>query len=156
MSCFVMNEGSLSSLAYTLGWLMNEYSSVYHGFSSDFKAEFKTVVFNKVVRDEGHSVAYAEKHYEEEIYKLLYSLNLKAYNARYKEEGEFIPDFVKSAPRFTNNFQIVKTMQCWLYQCDETDDVTESDFYKIIETVVNIYMKYVFMHLPQYESAVWG
>lgn len=156
MSCFVMDKGSLSSLAYTLRWLMNEYSSKYCGFSSDFKAEFKAIVFNKVIRNEGHSVEYAENHYEEEIYKLLYSLNLKAYNARYKEKGEFIPDFVESAPRFTNNFQIIKTMQCWLYQCNETDDVTESDFYKIIETVVNIYMKYVFMHLPQYEFAVWG
>ena len=86
---------------------------------------------------------------------MLYLYNLKSYSTRYKEvyEEDFVPTF---SPKDMSDIQFVKSLQCWLYQSMDDENVLHSEFYKLLEDISNTYMKYLFMHTKEYENAVWG
>ena len=86
---------------------------------------------------------------------MLYLYNLKSYSTRYKEvyEEDFVPTF---NPKDMSPFQFLKSLDCWLYQSADDDGVYESEFYKILKEISDIYTKWTFMRLPEYENAVWG
>jgi hypothetical protein len=51
--------------------------------------------------------------------------------------------------------QVLKSLQCWLYQCNE-GDIPESGLYGLFDTDVQIYlMDKIITTLPEYEEAVW-
>lgn len=155
MSCFVMNERNLAGVARFIYRLMNVNDNIWHGFSSDFKQTFSVIVFNDMCRDEKHSEEYLRNNFEEHIYTMLYLYNLKSYSTRYKEvyEEDFVPTF---NPKDMSPFQFLKSLDCWLYQSMDDDGVYESEFYKILEKISNIYTKWTFNHLPEYQNAEWG
>lgn len=142
MSCFIMNERTLASMARRLTGLMNVNDNVWRGFSGNFKELFWNSLNRKLPS-------------EEVVYNMLYLNNLRAYCTRYDEvyEEDFIPRF---NPHDMSDIQFVKSLQCWLYQSMDDENVLHSEFYKLLEGIANTCMKHLFMHTKEYEEAVWG
>jgi hypothetical protein len=52
--------------------------------------------------------------------------------------------------------QVLKSLQCWLYQCNE-GDVPTTELYGLFDTDVQMYlMDTIITKLPEYEEATWG
>jgi hypothetical protein len=89
----------------------------------------------------------------------MFQLNVKAVDARYGN-GE-APKFRKLDYRFEHTeavplVQVLKSLQCWLYQCTE-GDVPETELYGLFNNDVQRYlMNEIIDTLPEYKHAVWG
>ena len=107
----------------------------------------------------------------EEMYRLLYQMNLDAYFARYGEKEE-IPEmpegkFIARMESATNkdgyyyskvtekHFQIYKTLQCYLYQCSE-GNVPDRKLYKGIAELVKVTAIMLVGGTEEYNNAKWG
>ena len=54
-----------------------------------------------------------------------------------------------------NPWQILKTFECFLYQCNE-GAAAKSELYQALVQAKNHYMHYLVNKLPEYAAAVWG
>ena len=92
--------------------------------------------------------------------KALMNLNYKAYNTRYKKEpapvdtpffDENIRNIFYKSLQCKNNrwlfdekilYQTLTTLNCWIYQCSESQEIEESPIYKAIKKIIQkIYYK---------------
>lgn len=88
----------------------------------------------------------------------MFALNVKGVNARYGEgEAEkFRPLDFKF--RLEGNYTLIsvyKSLQCWLYQCAEGDNIEESVLYKLMDQVKGYLAESIVSSLPEYEKAKW-
>jgi hypothetical protein len=52
--------------------------------------------------------------------------------------------------------QVLKSLQCWLYQCNG-DDVPKTALYELFDNDVQLYlMTEIIDALPEYQNAYWG
>ena len=82
-------------------------------------------------------------------------INIKAYNIRYrKEENDitdiFMPTFDGPLPDI---FQTLKSMQCWTYQCCDSQE--NDELYKIIEQAATQIMAELVGDMGGYKAAKW-
>jgi hypothetical protein len=95
----------------------------------------------------------------EALGQIMFLLNVNAVDARYGD-GE-AEKFRKLDYRFEHTeavslMQVLKSLQCWLYQCDE-GDVPTTELYGLLDTDVQLYlMTKIITQLPEYEEAYWG
>jgi hypothetical protein len=95
----------------------------------------------------------------EKLGHAMYQLNIKAVADRYGDNEA--RRFWKHEYRFEHTdavslVQVLKSLQCWLYQCNE-GDVPETKLYGLFDTDVQIYlMDKIITKLPEYEQAEWG
>jgi hypothetical protein len=95
----------------------------------------------------------------EKLGHAMFQLNIKAVDARYGngEAGKFR----QLTYRFEHTeavslVQVLKSLQCWLYQCNE-GDVPTTELYGLFDTDVQMYlMDTIITKLPEYEEADWG
>jgi hypothetical protein len=89
----------------------------------------------------------------------MFQLNIKAIDARYGN-GEAVK-FRKLDYHFEHTEavpleQVLKSLNCWLYQCSE-GDIPETALYNLFDTDVRLYlMSEITTRLPEYEKADWG
>ena len=95
----------------------------------------------------------------------LLKLNVIAFYNRYehiesikKEITEAVKSFVYEdlpiAER--NHFQVLKSIECFLYQCAEGEIPEKSTLYKALERIAEHLKSHIINKLPEYERAVWG
>jgi hypothetical protein len=95
----------------------------------------------------------------ERLGQAMFLLNSKAVEARYGN-GE-AARFRKLDYRFEHTeavslMQVLKSLQCWLYQCNE-GDIPTNELYGLLDTDVQLYlMDTIITKLPEYEEAAWG
>jgi len=95
----------------------------------------------------------------EALGQIMFLLNRNAVDARYGD-GE-AAKFRQLDYRFEHTeavslVQVLKSLQCWLYQCTE-GDVPETALYGLFDTDVQMYlMDKIITALPEYEQADWG
>jgi hypothetical protein len=95
----------------------------------------------------------------QKIYEVLRCMNAKAVCERYGRwdipgpEPMPVGDWCRTVEY--RPWQMLKTLECYLYQCAE-GSVFKSEFYQLLNTVKNQYMKYLVSHVTEYDSAVWG
>lgn len=156
MSCFIVNPRTLARIAnYICAHINNGYNCTH--LALDVSDEFKQLVCNS----NGEAS-------EEKIYQELYKLNYKAYNTRY--EGRHEPeenDLDKFAEYDNppvgmydhrinaNHYQMLKSMECYLYQCAESDELENSIVYKTIQRFKNAIINKIVHSLPAYDAADW-
>lgn len=100
------------------------------------------------------------KHYSiEKLAKDMVALNFKAVEARYEErargyfgEPAFKFDYVSHSSRE----EILKAMNCWIYQCYEGDEVPNHPLFIAIEKIANALTCKIVSDLPAYQKANWG
>jgi hypothetical protein len=99
------------------------------------------------------------KHYwEEELGKAMFQLNIDGVNDRYGE-GEaktFRALNYRYTPAHGSKIQVLKSLQCWLYQCME-GTVIKKPLYQFFDIFVEPhFMSSIISDLPEYNRAEWG
>jgi hypothetical protein len=88
----------------------------------------------------------------------MYELNIQAVIDRYGEEDRrrFIHNAYHYAPVHGSRIQVLKSLQCWLYQCAE-GETTEDPLYQFFDRVIERRLtNSIIRALPEYEQAEWG
>jgi hypothetical protein len=97
--------------------------------------------------------------WEEILGQEMFQLNIKAIDSRYGkgEARKFRPlDYRYKVTEPVPLVQVLKSLQCWLYQCNE-GDVPETELYKLFDNDVQLYlMNEIIDTLPEYRDAYWG
>lgn len=90
------------------------------------------------------------------IFMALNSLNSLALKVRYNEEPA--PGYKFCSIKYTEasscKVQLLKSLQCLIYQCSE-GSVVETGLYKKLVEVKNDLAELIVRDLPEYENAVW-
>jgi hypothetical protein len=89
----------------------------------------------------------------------MFQLNIRAVDARYGsgEAKKFRPlDYRYRVTKPVPLVQVLKSLQCWLYQCNE-GDVPTTALYGLFDNDVQLYlMTEIIDTLPEYQNAIWG
>jgi hypothetical protein len=95
--------------------------------------------------------------WDEKLAQIMFQLNCDGVNARYGEgEAEkFRPLNFTYKPEYASRIQVLKSLQCWLYQCRE-GNVPDTQLYQFFEAVAHHLALHIVMDLPEYDKAMWG
>jgi hypothetical protein len=95
--------------------------------------------------------------WDEKLAKAMFQLNCDGVNQRYGE-GEakrFRSLNFRYKPEFDHSLvQVLKSLQCWMYQCCE-GDVPKTKLYQFFEEVERHLALKIVMNLPEYDKAKW-
>jgi hypothetical protein len=89
----------------------------------------------------------------EDLAQAMLDLNTKAVDVRYKEKNE-VERIVYIEYWILNKFQVLKSIDCYLYQCSE-GKIPETPLFKFIEYVQLFLLKEIARSNKQYEKAIW-
>lgn len=165
MSCFIVNTYNLNTAIHCAYCLRQ----VYYTASA---LEELDQAFNLFYNKDLGACSVAE--FNELSSKALMNLNYKAYKTRYNREPEPVDtplfdenirnNFYKSL-RYEKNkwffdekilYQALKTLECYIYQCSESQEIEESPIYKAIEKIIQKIKDFIINDNPAYVAAVWG
>jgi hypothetical protein len=101
----------------------------------------------------------------ETVGKAMFQLNIDGVNDRYGN-GEaqkfrplnyiYTPGHPTTIYNLSTKIQVLKSMQCWLYQCME-GEVVKNPLYQFFDIVIAPYlMSSIISDLPEYQRAEWG
>jgi hypothetical protein len=96
--------------------------------------------------------------WDEKLAQAMFQLNCDGVTERYgKGEAEkFRPLNFTYKPEIQYSLvQVLKSLQCWKYQCSE-GDVPETKLYQFFEEVEHHLALKIVMKLPEYDRATWG
>lgn len=80
-------------------------------------------------------------------------LNLKAVNYRYDEKNHLVKNKFKEVEE-TNIYQILKSLQCFLYQCSE-GEMMKDKLFIALQKIEEILISDIISHLDEYKKAKW-
>lgn len=93
------------------------------------------------------------------IFNALRRMNEKATGERYRDchpyEFRQMPKGEWCRMAESNPWQLLKSFECYLYQCDE-GTVSNTDLFKELRKACNFYMKHLVGKIPAYAEADWG
>lgn len=95
-----------------------------------------------------------QEHWEEQLAQAMFALNASAVAQRYHKSAatSFTYQWV---PLPANPYQLLKSIDCWLYQCSE-GDVPKSKLYQWFQgAVVTMVLRSIVERSPKYEKAAW-
>ncbi len=96
--------------------------------------------------------------WSETLGKAMFDLNIAGVNDRYGDgEAEKFRDLNYGyKPAHGSEVQVLKSMQCWLYQCSE-GEVVKHPLYQFFQDMVEPHvMSSIISDLPEYQAAAWG
>ena len=105
-----------------------------------------------------YNVDLTRDNWDEKLAQAMFQLNCDGVNARYgKGEAEtFRPlNFTYQPEIQYSPVQVLKSLQCWHYQCSE-GDVPKTKLYQFFEEVEHHVALKIVMSLPEYDKAKWG
>ena len=140
MSAFMVEDKTINNV---VNWLWDESNRL-----SLIPRKLKELGFDTSVPGWAEALGY-----------MMFQLNIQAVDARYGngEAAKFRDlDYQYWMTRSVPLVQVLKSLQCWLYQCCE-GDVPKTELYKLFGTDVQLYlMSKIIEKLPAYEKADWG
>lgn len=151
MSCFVMDDRAVSAIANTIDTLLFVGYN-YFGFECP-----------ESLREALHGCTGAKK-----IYTALYKTNLQAYNGRYRESIEEIPEFtddceIKKRPEYKDHhyvvqpwhYQFAKLVDCYIYQLEE-EATRNSPILAGMKDLREALFRFIVGNSDEYQAAPWG
>jgi hypothetical protein len=96
--------------------------------------------------------------WSEALGKAMFALNIAGVTDRYGEgeAAHFRNLAYQYKPAHGSSMQVLKSLQCWLYQCTE-GKVVKRPLYKFFrDTVEPHLMSSIIADLPEYREATWG
>jgi sulfur relay (sulfurtransferase) DsrF/TusC family protein len=142
MSSFLIEDSSINKIVTFL--IKCSYSNeIYYG------------EINKILVKYGFNLNYIEnKNLEaEKLARYMKSLNLSAINYRYNEENkDYNIKFEEIDEK--NLFQILKSLECFLYQCSE-GEIPQENLFKMLEQITYILKDLIINSLKDYKTAKW-
>lgn len=86
----------------------------------------------------------------------LLDMNITAVNVRYPETPSKCQRYRFSENTATaSSIQVLKSLQCLLYQCAE-GDTPETDLYKKMDSLASKIAMFIVTQSPEYQVATWG
>jgi len=140
MSAFMVDDQTINRV---VTWLTRETSN--NGFWLD-----------RLTRK--YDIDLASDNWDEKLANAMFQLNCDGVNARYGEgEAEkFRPlSFQYQWESYFPLVQVLKSLQCWMYQCCE-GNVPQTKLYRFFEEVENHLAFKIVTDLPEYEKAKWA
>lgn len=92
--------------------------------------------------------------WEEQLAKAMFALNARAVAQRY-HEPEATGFTYRRVAWLSNRYQLLKSINCWLYQCTEGDVPKQSLYQLFTNGVVRWLLESIVYKSPQYEAAAW-
>jgi hypothetical protein len=140
MSAFMLADETINCVVY---WLFREVTKSHW---------LKEQVENTL------KIETTQPDWEEALGKDMFQLNIDGVNDRYGQgEAKNFRDLdYQYTPVFGSKIEVLKSLQCWLYQCME-GEVVKKPLYKFFDTVIEHHlMASIIYDLPEYNSAAWG
>ena len=143
MSAFIVDNKTINNI---VTWL-----------DSALEETYGTIIIRQKLLEQGFDAS--ESDWTERLGQAMFQLNVIAVDARYGsgEAKRFRPlayryKLTHSVPLV----QVLKSLQCWLYQCNE-GDVPQTALYGLFDNEVRLYlMTEIIDALPEYQEAFWG
>lgn len=89
----------------------------------------------------------------EELCTDMMELNHQAINARYGD-NDHLRQLIKFEYVHATKYEVLKKLQCWLYQCFE-GDVPKDKLYQAMKEVERVIMRDIIDSIPEYADAEW-
>jgi hypothetical protein len=140
MSAFMVTDETINRV---IGWMSWEKT--------------RSQWFKKKVED-ALQIDTSKHNWEEELGHAMFELNIAGVNDRYgdSEAQKFRALNYRYAPAHGSKIQVLKSMQCWLYQCME-GEVVKKPLYQFFDTFIEPHlMSSIISDLPEYKRAEWG
>ncbi|SRR5258706_15169958 len=140
MSAFVVEDKTINNI---VGWLNN--SEREHG------AWLLELVLQVC------EVSRSDEDWQGKVGISMFQMNVDAVRARYKDadEAKMIPPSYKFAWELATDVQVLKSLQCWLYQCSE-EGIPERPLYKAFREVERVIASSIVSRMEVYDRATWG
>jgi hypothetical protein len=143
MSAFIVADNTINTI---VNWLDNALAEAYG-----------TITIRQKLQEMGFDASVAG--WAERLGHAMFQLNVIAVDARYGggEAKKFRPlDYRYKLTHTVPLVQVLKSLQCWLYQCNE-GDVPQTALYGLFDNDVQLYlMTEIINALPEYQNAYWG
>ncbi len=140
MSAYMVNDETINRVVYWLYWEVTKYQWLK----------------DKLEQASGiDTTSYA---WSETLGKAMFALNIAGVNDRYGEgEAEKFRELTyRYKPAHGSPIQVLKSLQCWLYQCTE-GEVVKRPLYRFFQDTVEPHlMSRIIADLPEYQAAAWG
>lgn len=147
MSCWMMNNDSIASVSAFLADVLNQGY-----FRFGFEAPRSLAV---ALADEKNSI---NNFSEEKIFHRLYQLNKNAVVGRYGDDSEMVAEGDEWPKKFSHQLsdaQMLKRLDCFLYQCDE-DANFGNELLKAINDFDMVFAGHIARNNKDYDDAIWG
>ena len=112
----------------------------------------------KIKVEDALQIDTSKHNWEETLGHAMFELNITGVNDRYGENKarKFRALNYRYTPLHGSKIQVLKSLQCWLYQCME-GEVIKKPLYQFFDTVVEPHlMNSIISDLPEYKRAKWG
>jgi hypothetical protein len=93
--------------------------------------------------------------YIERLADAMFNLNVEAIRTRYGDVETFHSTVFKYLFIPAAQIEIIKALECWMYQCTE-GDIPGSELYKAMAATYFLLCKDYIHQLDEYEVAPWG
>jgi hypothetical protein len=138
MSAYIVEDKTINIV---VGWLERELAN-------------SRFTLDRLARE--FDIDLASDKWDEKLAHAMLQLNCDGVNVRYGEEKaeKFRPhDFVYEPERHHSLVQVIKSLQCWKYQCSE-GDVPDTKLYQFFEEVEKYIALKIVTDLPDYDKAI--
>ncbi len=143
MSAFIVADKTINNI---VNWLDRALEEVYG-----------TMTIRQKLLEQGFDANVTG--WAERLGYAMFQLNAIAVDARYGSDAakKFRPpDYHYKVRKSVPMVQVLKSLQCWLYQCNE-GDVPTTALYGLFDNDVQLYlMTEIIDTLPEYQNAYWG
>lgn len=159
MSCFIVNPETVATIAnYIADYITGGYNA--------------TGIFVSIPDEFIRNVT-AKENIAQQIYLRMYALNYMAFETRYEgRHSESLAVCIDNMGKFEDHdksihkartgkvepyhYQLLKSMQCYLYQCNESEKLADSLTFKVVKKFEDALMNLIVCAMPEYDKAVWG
>ena len=145
MSSFIIQDETINKL---VNFFINcSYSK------EEYKPEI-TRQINKL----GFILEYDENEKIQDAYRFgrsMKRLNILAWNKAYNKKCKTVLFEHDENANEKNIYQILKSLQCFLYQCSE-GDIPKDNLYITLNNIEKILINYIISHLEDYKRAEWN
>jgi len=143
MSSFIVKDKSINKI-------------VTFFIKCSYDNEMSNSLIGDILTEEGYNLNYKENDLNPDAQRLseyMKGLNLNAVNYRYNED---LQDFKIKFEEITENneFQILKSLQCFLYQCSE-GEIPETKLFKMLKEIEEVLKNKVLDGIEDYKKAKW-
>ncbi len=103
------------------------------------------------------NVDVSDSYWRDTLGQKMWDLNQLALGYRYGYEKADLKYFFNDVSGFTNQFQMFKSLKCWLYQCAEGEIPEKSLLYRVFSHEISLFLAVrIIQDTPEYDAAEWA
>lgn len=144
MSSFIVENKTINRFLTWLYWIKSDEIYINRVYREFYKLKYKI--------DDNYEENLKEKEFNRLGLNML-KMNYKAVNYRYNEKNKPI-DFEFKYEK-VKDVQVLKSLQCFIYQCSE-GDIPKSKLYKVLIKIESVLKNAIIEKYTDYNKLEWG